>query len=72
MELALVRAGIEPVLAEASEYLFDVLTVLLGVVGVDEDVVEVDDHADVEHVREDVVDEPLKSSGCVRKSERHD
>ena len=43
VELALVRAGIEPVLAEASEYLFDVLAVLLGVVGVDEDVVEAGD-----------------------------
>ena len=71
MEFALVGAREKLVLAESSEYLADMFSVVLGVVGVDENVVEVDHHADVEQVREDLVDKTLECRGRVGKSERH-
>ena len=43
-----------------------------GIVGVDEDVVEVDDDVDVEKVAKDVLHETLESSGGVAEAERHD
>jgi len=48
-----------------------VFLVVVGVVGVDENVVEVNDYGDVEEVGEDVVHEMLKSCRSVCKSERH-
>ena len=47
MEFALVRTSIEPVFMESSEDFFDMLSVFLGVIGVNEDIVEVDNHRDV-------------------------
>ena len=47
------------------------LLVLGDVVGIDEDVVEVDDHIDVEEIREDVVHETLESCRSVGESEGH-
>ena len=72
VEFALVCAGVEVVLAESSEDFLDMFLVVHGVVGVDEDVVEVDNNADVEEVGEDVVDKLLESCGGVRNSKRHD
>ena len=45
--------------------------VVIGIVRVDENVVEVYDYGDVEEVGEDVVHEMLKSCQSVCKSERH-
>ena len=61
MELAFVGASIEAVLSEASEHFANVSFVVFQVIGVNEDVVEVDDDRDVEKVLEDVVHEALKS-----------
>ncbi len=45
---------------------------LFGVVGKDEDVVQVYDDVDVAQVLEDIVHECLESSGAVRHPEGHD
>ena len=39
VEFALVRSGVEPMLAEPAEHLLDVFPMIVRVVGVDEDVV---------------------------------
>jgi len=48
-----------------SEYFPDMGFVLWDVVRVDEDVVQVDDDNDVDHICEDVVHESLKSCWCI-------
>ena len=50
----------------------DVLRMFRGIVGVDEDVVEVDDDVDVKKVAKDVLHETLESSGGVAEAEGHD
>ena len=61
----------ETVLPEPSEYLSDMFDMLFRVLGVDEDVVEVDNHEHVEEVREDVVHEVLESGGCICEPKGH-
>jgi len=45
--------------------------VLGNVVGIDENVVQIDDDYDVNHIHEDVVHESLKSCWCISKPFRH-
>ena len=71
VKLAFSGVCVEAMFPEPAEDFFDVLFVLRHVVGVDEDVVEVDDDTDIEEVAEDVVHETLKGRGCVGKSEGH-
>ena len=48
------------------------MSLVLGhIFGVNEDIVEVDNDANVEEVTENVIHEALESGGGVRKSERH-
>ena len=48
------------------------MSLVLGhIFGINEDIVEVDDDANVEEVAENVIHEALESSRGVRKSERH-
>ena len=47
-------------LSEASEHFVNMSFVVFQVIGVNEDVVEVDDDRDVEKILEDVVHEALK------------
>ena len=72
MEGAFVGSSIETIFAETSEYFADMFSVKFFVVGIDEDVVEVNDYADIKHVGEDVVHESLKSGWSVGESEQHD
>jgi len=46
-------------------------SVYLNVVGVDEDVVEVDDNTDIKHVGEDVVHKSLERHWGIGESKRH-
>jgi hypothetical protein len=57
---------------KATQDFFDVLLVFGGILGVDEDVVEVDDDVDVEKVTEDILHESLESRRGVAEAERHD
>ena len=55
-----------------AEYLTDVLFVLFFGVGVDEDVIQVYQHASIGEVTKDVIHEVLEGGGHVHKSKRHD
>ena len=58
MKVTFISTGIQVIFAKALEDLTNMLTVLFHVVGVDEDTY-------IEHVREDVVHEALKSCRCI-------
>ena len=45
--------------------------VLGNVVGIDEDVIQVDDDYDIDHIHEDVIHKSLKSCWCISKPFRH-
>jgi hypothetical protein len=68
MKLALVETGIKSVFPEAAEYFPDVLLVFGEGVGVDEDVVEINDHEFIDEVGENVVHKTLESGGSVRQT----
>ena len=72
MESAFVDSGVETMLSESPEYFTDMFSVKLNVVGVDEDVVEIDNNTNIEHVSKDVVYKSLEHCWGVGKSERHD
>jgi hypothetical protein len=72
VESAFVNSGIEVVLLESSKYFTYMFLVKLGVVGIDEDIVKIDNNTNIEHVGEDVVHKSLERHGGVGKSERHD
>ena len=61
MDLTLVGPSIEPVLTESGKDFPDVGQVLLQIVGVYQDIIQVYDYGDVNHVGEDVVHEPLET-----------
>src|SRR5467141_2308418 len=64
VELAFVCTGKKSVSAESSEYFPNMGFVLGNVVGIDEDVVQIDDDYDVDH-------ESLESCWCISKPFRH-
>ena len=59
-------------LSEASEDFADVFLMGLEVLGVYQDVIQIDDNTDIEEIREDTIDESLKSCRGVSQAERHD
>jgi len=65
VELAFVGASVKSVLSESSEYFSDVGLVFVEVIGIYQDIVEVDDDGDIQHVREDVIHEVLEGGGGV-------
>jgi hypothetical protein len=46
--------------------------VLRRVVGIDQDVVDIDNDTNIKHITETVIHETLKNRGTVGKTERHD
>ena len=71
MEFTFIGTSVQSVLSELAENFFNVFPITVRVVGEDEDVVEVDNDADVQEVLENVVHEPLKCGRGVGESERH-
>ena len=71
MESAFIGSSIKLIFMESTEYLSDMFAVKV-LVGVDEYIIKVDDYANVEHVREDIVHKSLKSGWSIGESERHD
>ena len=61
VELTLVSPSIEPVSAESGKDFPDMGRVLLWIVGVYQDVIQVYDYGDINHIGEDVVHEPLET-----------
>jgi hypothetical protein len=50
----------------------DVFPVLRQVIGINQDVVEVDNDANSKHITENVIHETLKNHGTIGKTKRHD
>jgi len=71
MELAFVCMGKNSISAESAEYFLNVEFVLRNIVRIDEDVVQIYDDYDVNHIRENVIHKSLKSGGCISKPSRH-
>jgi len=71
MKLALIGSGKKSISLESSEYFLNMALVLRHIVGVDEDVVQIDDDCDVDHVCKNIVHEFLKGCGCIGKPFRH-
>ena len=61
MELTLVSLSVEPILTESGKDLPDMGRVLLQIVRVYQDVVQVYDYRDINHIGEDVIHEPLET-----------
>ena len=71
-KLTFLSLGIELVFPEAGEDFADVGLVLVGVLGEDEDVVQVYNHEFVKDIGENAVHEALKGGGSVGETEVHD
>src|SRR5882672_7685650 len=71
VELTFVCIGKESISVELSEYFPNMSFVLRNVVGIDEDVIQIDDDYDVNHIHEDVIHKSLKSCWCISKPFRH-
>jgi len=71
VELAFVCMGKKSISVESLEYFLNMSFMLRNVVGIDEDVVQVDDDYDVNQIHEDVVHESLKSCWCISKPFMH-
>src|SRR5467141_3038742 len=71
MELTFVCTGKKSVSTESLEYFLNMSFVLGNVVRIDQDVVQIDDDYDVDHIHEDVVHKSLKSCWCISKPFRH-
>jgi hypothetical protein len=50
----------------------DVFPVVRQVIGIDQDVVDIDNDANIKHIAENVIHETLKNRGTACKTERHD
>ena len=72
MELTFLWLGEEIVLSEASEDFTDVFLMGLEVLGVYQDVIQIDDNTDIEEICEDTIDKSLKSHRGVSQAEGHD
>ena len=71
MELAFVCASKQSISTEPAKYFLNVNFVFGNVVGIDEDVVQIYDDYDINHIHEDVVHESLKSCWSISKPFRH-
>jgi hypothetical protein len=72
MEFTFLHFRIKLVFAESAENSFEVFPMFFRSVGIDEDVVDVDEDRDVKEVRKYVVHETLKGCGSIHQTERHD
>ena len=57
--------------AETTEYLPDMFAVFGRVIGVDKNIVQINNHGHVHHVGEDIVHKPLESGRSIGKTKRH-
>src|SRR5882672_1819456 len=71
VEITFVCTGKKSVSTELLEYFPNMSFVLRNVVRIDEDVIQVDDDYDINHIRGDVIHKSLKSCWCISKPFRH-
>ena len=72
MELTFLWIGKEIVLAEVSEDFVDMFLMGLEVLGVYEDVIQIDNNRDIEEVCKDTIDESLKGCRGIGQAKGHD
>ena len=63
--------GIQTIFKEMAEDLTDMFLMIRRVIGINEDVVQVDDHTNIQEITEDVVHEMLENCRSIGKSEGH-
>ena len=61
MELTLVCSGIKPVALKPSEHFLDMGRVLFGVIRIHQNIIQVHDYRDVNHISKDIIHEPLET-----------
>src|SRR3954462_7971887 len=71
-EFAFGHVSIHLVFAKDFENLADVMDMLLVISAIDQDIIDVYDHADVQQGFQDVLNQRLKGSWGVRESKGHD
>ena len=71
MELALVHSGIQPVVPKSGEYFSDMGQVLFRVVRKHQDIIQVHNYRDVNHIGKDIIHEPLESGWGIREPLGH-
>ena len=72
MELTFLWLGKEIVLSEASEDFADVFLMGLEVLGVYQDVIQIDDNTDIKEICKDTIDKSLKGCRSICQAEGHD
>lgn len=70
MELTFLQLDIQAVILELAQHFFDVLMLFL-IIWEYKDVIQVYNHADIEHVCEDHVDQGLEVGGGIGEPEGH-
>jgi len=68
VELAFACLGEKPYFVQSAEYFLDLAFMGSKVVGIDQDIVKIDDNAYIDHVGKSVVHEPLEGGWRVGKS----
>ena len=71
MKPALIGLDKKSISSESLEYFLNMDLVLGHIVGVDEDVVQIDDDSDVDHICKSIIHKSLKSCRCIGKPFRH-
>jgi len=71
MELAFVCMGKNSISMESAEYFLNVGFVLGNVVGIDEDVIQIYNDYDIDHIHKNVIHKSLKRCWCISKPFRH-
>jgi len=71
MELAFVCVSKQSISVEPAKYFLNVSFVFRNVVRIDENVVQIYDDNDVDHIREDVIHKSLKSCWSISKPFRN-
>jgi hypothetical protein len=65
MEFTLVRTSVKTIRAEATQDLADMLAVEFRRIREDENIIEINDDTDIQHIFEDIIHETLKSRRSV-------
>jgi len=71
MELAFVCMGKSSINTESAEYFPNVGFMLGNVVRIHEDVIQIYDDYDIDHICENFIHKSLKSGGCISNPFRH-
>lgn len=71
VKLTFVCTSIKFIFLKLLENFTDIFAVLSRIVKIDQNVIEVNDNGNIDHIREDIVYETLKSCRSISKAKRH-